>query len=408
NRTLLETMERVFTDCKVLRSLSSLDPIDFAALQAFFEFVKYRFYEQKQRSFSFEALMHDLALYSDGEYGLRLTYTMPHLTREGVQLLTAHQSKGMEFDVVILPNFRDGHWDGRRNPPSVSIPEDLLFGWDGDQRAFEKRQDERRVAYVAMTRARHTLILSCPAELSSGGAKPKSVSPSGFAVEAGIVREEKGALKNPDKCLTLLFQKPKATDEGWRTYLLERVSDFKLSATALNHFLEDPQLFLEQDLLQKPQAIREALVYGNAAHWALKKWGRSVQEGLPLSREQFLHAFEQYLAEREALTDAQRSNLTEHGRRMLPRYYDEILAPHIPVIHRVEMPVSAFLGSVPIKGTMDRIDLDHPESRRVTVIDYKTGQPKTEKQIREDGDYFRQLAFYALLMEHGMPTFEPV
>lgn len=407
SRTLVDTLEHILKDCGLLPDASNpetFDPLDFAALQAFFDHIKIRSYEVT--SFGFEALLNDLELYTDGDYGLRLSYTMPHLTQDGVQLLTAHQSKGLEYDVVILSNFRDGHWDKRRNPPSVSIPEDLLFGWDSGQKQFEQHQDERRVAYVAMTRARRRLIFSCCMTVTTG-TKPKDVSPSGFFVEAGMLPEERVNVKDPAQASTLLLQAAPQFDTAFEAFLRDRLKDFRLSVTALNHFLEDPKIFLEMDLLQTPQLKQPSLVYGNAVHAALKTWGMRMQDGLPLSQEDFLAEFDNYLVDREILTELQRKNLMKQGAENLPRYYQQRLAVNAPVIYRVEFPISAQMGDIPLKGKIDRIDLAHPDSSHATIIDFKTGKPKSEGQIREDGGYFRQLAFYALLMEHGMPLYVP-
>ena len=408
SRSLADTVQHILVDCRLLpvsQQNEPLDPLAFAALQAFFEYVKYRSYETL--SFSIDALLSDIELFTSGEYGLRLHFALPHLVTEGVQLMTAHQSKGLEFDTVILPNFRDGHWDKRRNPPSVSIPEDLLFGWKTDQRAFEQSQDERRVAYVAMTRARTTLIFTCPMELTHGGVKPRTVSPSGFFVEAGPLPEIESAPRNPQQLSTLLQTSVVNFDDAYRAFLLDRLKSFRLSVTALNHFLENPGLFLERDLLQKPELKTNALVFGNAVHAALRTWGLSVQEGNPIGKEQLMSAFQTYLSKREILTESERENLLAHGRSVLPRYYEERLTGMLPHVARVEYPLNADIGDIPLKGKIDRIDLDHPDGKRATIIDFKTGRPKTEKQIRDDGNYFRQLAFYALLLEQGMPFVEP-
>lgn len=408
NRTLVETLERILHDCGLLPDPSdkeSFDPLDFAALQAFFDHIKMRSYEVT--GFGFEQLLNDIELYANAEYGLRLSFTLPHLTQEGVQLLTAHQSKGLEYEVVILPNFKDGHWDRRRNPPSVSVPEDLLFGWNTEQKQYEQHQDERRVAYVAMTRAKRRLIFACCMEITTAS-KPREVSPSGFFAEAGPLPEERVNVRDPSQASTLLLAPPPRVDSALEAFLRERLKEFRLSVTALNHFLEDPLMFLELDLLQTPQVKESSLVYGNAVHAALRRWGMSVQDGLPLSQEQFLSEFRNYLVDREILTEAERRNLMAQGEANLPRYYEQRLSANVPVVYRVEFPISTYLGDIPLKGKIDRLDLEHPDSAKATIIDFKTGRPKTENEIRNEADYFRQLAFYALLMEHGMPLYEPV
>jgi len=400
SRTLVETVEHVLRECNLLPSMDDLpfNPVDFAAIQAFFDRIKYRAYEQT--SFSFNIMMNDLALYEDPDYGdLTMTYAIPHLTEKGVQLMTAHASKGLEYKAVILMNFKDGHWDKRRNPSSLAVPEDILFGWEKDQKTFEQHQDERRVAYVAMTRAKSKLFFLCPLQAVTGE-RTKELAPSGFYAEASPLPEEIRELKYPDKISTLLLAPTVDLDEEMKAFLRERLEGFSLSVTALNHFLEDPKLFLERDLLQAPQLKTSALVYGNAVHAALRKWGLSVQDGLPLSLDQFIGEFDNYLVDREILTDSERANLLAHGKDNLPRYYEQRLKERIPFVHKVEYPLSATFDDIPLKGKIDRIDLENPNSANATVIDFKTGAPKTESQIRDDG-YFRQLVFYSLLFEHS-------
>ena len=409
NRTLIDTLEHVFEECNLLptptKDGETFDPLDFAALQAFFEYVKARSYEVSH--YEFQSLMNDIELFTNDDYNLHLSYTLPHLTQEGVQLLTAHQSKGLEYEVVILTNFRDGHWDKKKPPASVSIPEDLLFGWQSEQKSYERDQDERRVAYVAMTRAKRRLIFTCPLEITSKS-KPQDVSPSGFFVEAGTLPERTVQILDPTKVSTLLFKPVQQFDEAYKAFLHDRLKDFRLSVTALNNFLEDPMHFVESDLLRKPQILTGALVYGNAVHQALKMWNMSVQDGLPLSKEQFMREFAKYLDENSILTNAERINLQKQGEENLPRYYEQRLSESLPIVYKVEFPINTNFNDVPLKGKIDRIDLDHPDGARATIVDFKTGKPKSENAIREDGDYFRQLAFYSILMEYGMPMYEPV
>lgn len=409
SRTVLETVEHTLRDSGLLGTTEqSHDPLDLAAVEAFFSFVRSRCLERP--SYSFKDFMIDLNFYADPEYGqVRLSYSLPHLVTEGVQLMTAHQSKGKEFEVVILTNFRDGHWDKRRNHSGVSLPEDLLFGWGKDQKSFEQHQDERRVAFVAMTRAKRELIFVCPKELTVGE-KSKAVSPSAFFAEAGSLPESQGTLRDPEAASLLLHPIARLIDAEFEAYIRHRLESFQLSATALNRFLRDPQEFLFVDLLEQPQHFDEGTIrslgYGNAVHWALREWAVSKQKGEDFGIDDLLKAFTWHLAEKSILTDKQREDLTAFGSEALPRYFEQVLADAHPVIYGVERDYRARLGDIPLKGKIDRIDLLSENSGIATVIDYKTGAPKTESQIRE-GDYFRQLAFYSVLLEQGDPLLQP-
>lgn len=406
SRTLVETVEHILRECNLLPDMDALpfNPVDFAAIQAFFDRIRYRAYEQY--GFSFQVMMNDLALYEDPDYGdLTMTYAVPHLTEKGVQLMTAHASKGLEYEAVILPNFKDGHWDKRRNPSSLSVPEDILFGWEKDQKTFEQHQDERRVAYVAMTRAKSKLYFLCPLQ-SVTGERAKELSPSGFYAEASPLPEETRELKYPDKISTLLLTPTVDLDEEMKAFLRERLEGFSLSVTALNHFLDDPKVFLESDLLQAPQLKTPSLAYGTAVHAALRLWGLSVQDGMPIGLEQFMGEFDNQLIQKELLSESELRNLLAQGKDDLPRYYEQRLKQRIPFVHKLEYPMSAYLDDIPLKGKIDRVDLEHPDSANATVIDFKTGVPKSENEIREGG-YFRQLVFYSLLFEHGQSILKP-
>ncbi len=418
-RTVLETVERTLRAVSVLGE--GLDPLDLAAVESFFGYTK----EQclSTPSLSFRAFMRTISFYADPQYGqARLTYEIPHLVTEGVQLMTAHQSKGLEFHTVMLANFRDGHWDKRRKPSGVSLPEDLLFGWETDQKKFEQHQDERRVAFVAMTRAERELILVCPKELSVGE-KHKAVSPSAFFAEAGTLSETDGALLQPEHASLMLLRPERKLDDELKAYVQQRLEHFALSATSLTRFLRDPQEFLTVDLLGQPEHFEEGTIrslgYGSAVHWALREWGTAKQRGEEFSDEDLITAFRWYLAERTILNDKQREDLDALGTAALPKYFAERLGQAKPILYSLERDYRARLGDIPLKGKIDRIDQLSKDSGHVVVIDYKTGSAKTEREIRgalevgeisrtDEGDKFRQLAFYALLLEQGDPLITPV
>jgi DNA helicase-2/ATP-dependent DNA helicase PcrA len=418
NRTVLNTVEGVLA--AVSRG-DAKDPLDLAAIEAFFHYAKAQCLNIP--TLSFRGFLKELEFFADPQYGqARLTYEIPHLVTEGVQLMTAHQSKGLEFHTVLLTNFRDGHWDKRRKPSGVSIPEDLLFGWDTDQKKFEQHQDERRVAFVAMTRAERELLFLCPQELSVGQ-KHKPLSPSAFFAEAGTLPEASASLKQPEEASLLLLHPVRELDAEMQAYVRERLENFALSATSLTRFLRDPQEFLRIDLLGQPEHFDEAttrsLGYGSAIHWALREWGTAVQRGENFDEKQMIEAFRWYLAERTILTEQQRKDLDQLGSIALPRYYSERLNETKPILYSLERDYRARLGDIALKGKIDRIDQLSKDSGHVLVIDYKTGAAKSEREIRggldigeisrtDEGDKFRQMAFYSLLLEQGDPMITPM
>lgn len=425
SRSLLQTVEAVLRQARLAggndeTEMPLLDPLDLAAIEAFFQYVKNTCLEHPFRTL--QEFMDDLSYYADKSFTrLRLSYQMPHLVSSGVQLLTAHQSKGLEFHTVILTSFREGHWDERRNPSGLAVPEDLLFGWESEQKRIEKHQDERRVAYVAMTRAKRELILLCPKEFSVGE-RARPVAPSAFFAEAGPLQEGDVALKNPEKASLLLLKPKGSPDSELNAYLQERIKSFALSPSALTSFLEDPEEFRRIYLLRQPENLTEksirSLAYGSAVHWALREWAAKRKEAKESTLVDFLSAFEWHLREKNILTKQQVDDLLSQANEDLPKYYSDRLEAIKPFVYSVEREYQARLGDIPLKGKIDRIDVSSPTSADAVVIDYKTGKPKSESVIRggvevgkvswtADGANFRQLVFYALLLEQAEPMLIP-
>lgn len=418
--SVLEIVEQVLRRSGISAVAEQMDPLDLAVVEAFFQYVKQRCLDHP--SLSLREFLHDLSYYADEEYGqIRLTYQLPHLVSSGVRLLTAHQSKGLEFHTVILSAFREGHWDQRRNPSQLAMPEDLLFGWESDQKKFEKHQDERRVAFVAMTRAERELIMICPKEFSVGE-RARSVSPSAFFAEAGPLPEEDGNLEHPEKSSLLLYLPDRDLDEELQAYLREKLETFALSPSSLTRFLDNPKEFMRVQLLNQPEELSEnslrSLGYGSAVHWALRKWAEAVQAGLPFEEVDCMREFEWHLREKNILTEKQRSDLLAHANDALPPYFAAHMTGDRPFIHAVERDYRGMFGDIPLKGKIDRIDLLSPTSGDAFIIDYKTGRPKAPAEIRgglepgvvsrtADGDYFRQMVFYAILLEQAEPLLTP-
>lgn len=84
---------------------------------------------------------------------------------EALKLTTVHQSKGLEYDVVFLIGLADGMFPGRRSIEAGDV------------------EEERRLFYVAVTRAKNELYLCYPRVATRGGPGGMLLSPSRFLVE---------------------------------------------------------------------------------------------------------------------------------------------------------------------------------------------------------------------------------
>src|SRR3989339_19185 len=395
--TLTALVADVLTESRLLppTDAKEADPRIIAGLHAFYEYVKNRCYEV--RTTSLATLLSDIDQYMS-EKKLRLEYDLPHLTQDGVQLMTGHGAKGLEFDVVILSDVRYRNWGNRNSGNSLALPDHLIMGIDKEVEKRAGQEDERRLFFVAMTRARRELTLAFP-ETYRSGEQMRDAQVSSFVAEAGeSVGEITLTQEHVPQPMETLRTPPLQIDKAFRAFLQEVLQEYELSVTALNAFLKNPQEFLWEQLLQKPSEKKPALAFGTAVHAALEERNSAWQRGETYSVDALVEAFQASL-KKEILTREEWEHYMLVGADILRRY-GEKTSSGIPLVLSTERTLHAVVDDVPLKGKVDRIDLFEPNGRACRILDYKTGQTvKTEDAVRKKEDLFRQLKFYKILCD---------
>lgn len=326
-----------------------------------------------------------------------------------LQLLTAHRSKGLEFDEVYIIDATDSIWgDGARaRGKLIQFPSNLPIGVPGDT------ADERlRLFYVSLTRAKDQLYLSYASENSSG----RSTLPVGALSGTDLVTIEEPASDTLDLIETLqrdwrspLYDVPVTTAEQLLRPTLDR---YRLSATHLNNFLDitkgGPELFLLQNLLRFPQAMSPSAAYGSAMHGALQRAHAhlaATKQRRPV--EDVLHDFEELLSAYQ-LSDSDLIQYSQRGSDALSAY----LAKRYDSFHDKQLVEQNFqsdpvmIGDACITGAIDLMDIDD-EAKTIIVTDYKTGRPSYRWQGKAEYEkiklhhFEQQLMLYKLLVEHS-------
>jgi DNA helicase-2/ATP-dependent DNA helicase PcrA len=363
------------------------------------------------------------ATYREHQLSIRLQNPLP--VENAVQLSTAHGAKGMEWDYVFVLDFVDGKWGNLRNKNKVKLPEGILKHTDLSIK--ERNEDERRLFYVVLTRAKKRLYLSYPESVESNATVSNKV-PSIFLTELAEQELEKSEIdlsKDVEAYLTALLTAPVRTtisvqEKDFFTYLLK---DFSLSVTALNNYLRDPQSFVINNLLKLPAAKEVSMCFGTAVHSALERFYRFYQQQNQYpSLDSFLADFAQAL-DQEILSASDFQDRLTYGQEVLTKYY-QFITQEKPQVLGVERSFGnkghrIVLGDNFLTGKIDRIDWLDQKQGLVKVIDYKTGRSKSLNHIlvktttaakdlseREAelpatirGSYQRQLVFYKLLMQ---------
>lgn len=303
-------------------------------------------------------------------------------TQEGVQLLTAHGSKGLEFDHVFLIRANESSWEKERNRV---MPYDLGKLLDGHQRSLQSQsvpeeafEERRRLFFVAMTRARKQFHCSFIDQSATGSERAQK--PSIFVFDALHTVPEKpvtlphGLNKWAAEQRLMLQSKPRLEEEKI-DWIQNRMSQFRYSPSSLYQLLECGISFYFNRVVRVPSAPIESAAFGTAIHNAFSEWIRCGQAGIWWNEEELVKQFEREMFyERHAFSKKQFDKRLEQGRAQLPLYHRahhaEIESEGLAV---TEKSLQAVIEGVPISGKSDKLVF---RGNKVTIVDYKTGAAK--------------------------------
>jgi len=328
------------------------------------------------------------------EYGVTLNAPYIHSNNEAVQVMTAHKSKGLEFQKVYIPHMSDRVWGKKQSRTYFELP--LVKHDTSNQDVFE--DDERRLLYVAMTRAKESLVLSYAKENIEGKEQIGSRFLVDFSSYVSTV-ETDNAHSNFSPIDALSPLAPQKIDSE---VILITLQERGLSPTALNNYLKSPWEYLYRNVLRVPQVKTTELQFGTAVHGVLDEMVRTGDINLSLASNVLKANLN-----REALSDNEFTRLHERGLSALTVFVETLGTvdiKHSQTEYHLEGQLETGIDEFPIvklNGNLDRVDTK--DGKVIRVVDYKTGKPKTRNHIEgktktSTGDYKRQLVFYALLL----------
>ncbi|WP_018629659.1 ATP-dependent helicase [Niabella aurantiaca] len=406
NLTLQQLVESVIRNAGVLfyvmQHPEKIELMQF--LSAFFDFVK----EENSRNpaFSLDGLIGIIDLMEKEGVPLAMTRTIGN--DKGVNLLTAHGSKGLEFEYVFLAGTNASYWEKKKSFPAIFKLPDTIFSTQPEGSSTEEL---RRLFYVALTRAEKHLHISWARRNNAG----KELEPSMFIAE--ILEQHELGIRNrsiPEtdmtqfRMLQFTAQAPsiEQREEDFITPLVDR---FVMNVTALNSYLDCPLRFYYQNLIRIPSGKNENTEFGSAIHFALERFFRKMRENAnnvfpPV--QSLYEDFKWYMQRhRQNFTRESFKRRMEQGGIILPEYYNNYIDAWNKVVV-VELNIkNVVVDGVPLKGKLDKLEFN---GKDVNVVDYKTGnvkyaRPKLLPPSEKDpngGDYWRQAVFYKLLVDH--------
>jgi DNA helicase-2/ATP-dependent DNA helicase PcrA len=341
------------------------------------------------------------------ELGTSLMTTQPSIeAQKAVRLMTAHKSKGLEFDYVYIIGAVDSAWGERVRTRSrlISYPANLPLAPAGDT------YDERlRLFFVAATRARNHLTISYSTsnDVGKGTLCASFLANEHWQPTVATIHQV-----SPVQTAELAWYQPVIApiEPSMKDALVPLLSHYKLSATHVNAFLDvthdGPQGFLINNLLRFPQAKTPSASYGSAIHTALQRaHSHLAATGKQRPHEDILHDYEEALRS-WSLSDKDFHDYLQKGSVVLSTYLDAKYDTFSPT-QKAELNFagqSVFIGEAHLTGSLDLVDI---VDDTIIITDYKTGRPARNWQGRDDYEkiklhkYKQQLMFYCLLVANS-------
>lgn len=299
-----------------------------------------------------------------------------------IRLITVHSAKGLEFPVVFIPSLVAGRFPAinRRDPiefPDALIKETLPTG-------DSYLQEERRLFYVGLTRARDYLFLTWAQDY--GGAQSRR--PSGFLAETHL--KTKNVTTSPQLALlTAPLKSPQVIPLAHGQVVLKSVS-----FSQIDTFKACPLKYKYRYVLQVPAAPHHALSFGQSLHDTLRHFHQLQQLGQKLTLKKLLQLYHHYFREEGYDSSQHKQERFQTGAKAL-RHYFKVYRSHFGHPQSLEKSFCLNIAGVPLVGKIDRID---KVGNNYEIIDYKTGQSLTKKDVDKD----EQLSIYALAAKEAL------
>ncbi|MDD5421931.1 MAG: ATP-dependent DNA helicase [Candidatus Omnitrophota bacterium] len=339
------------------------------------------------------------------EHGLAVQGNLVTLTQAGVRVYTAHGSKGLEFNSVIIPFcLHNKNWPSRPRPDMIILPSDL-FKSKEEVRGKEKLkelalQDETRLFYVAVTRAKSRLIFTA--------SPTEDAVPSRYLSALDIAQESPENVKEEE----LLEKSLETTDlndpfVGTEEVLKDMIGNLTLNPTRLNTYMTCRRKFLYNDVLKLPGPKKKSLVFGNCVHKALEDTYKAFMKNRKFPNFSFfLECFKSELSFQGVDEVMERDCLNKSD--TLKGWFE--IASKDPVMPiGLEKKLLITVGdNIIFTGKYDKVEPEDKKAGLVRILDYKTGKPDNHlrdiEKSRDPSDpecdgYLRQLVCYKLLFE---------
>jgi DNA helicase-2/ATP-dependent DNA helicase PcrA len=307
---------------------------------------------------------------------------------DAVQLLTAHNAKGLEFPVVYMVQLADGRFPQWSRSDPLEFPIELRHG--GDPK-LEHEREERRLFYVAMTRARDRLVLSHADDYGW----TRKAKPSKFVIEALALPSPPKARKTASSLESIARHAPAAETPAAPAGPVPADKVLQLSHNQIDDWITCPLKYRYAHIVQVPLGTDPRAMYGIAMHHAVRVYLQHRLHGHPITVADVQQAFESAWSSEGFISREHEERRLAEGKQALQRFVErEQASGRTPLASEMEFKFR--LGNDVVVGRWDRIDEVDGE---IVLVDYKTSEVDDREKAGERADKSvkdGQLGLYAL------------
>jgi ATP-dependent DNA helicase UvrD/PcrA len=320
---------------------------------------------------------------------------LPSNDDNAVRLMTAHAAKGLEFTNVFILRANSGSFPSSYKEPLLEFPRELHDPASiahSDDKELSK-QEERRLFYVAMTRAKDCLTI-----YAKQGTGVKDPTPPGFMrdllKDSGLrgcwVVEAQARGFQTDMFAEAASPETVSRTSQWLSLPPASGLHLKLSASAIQTYETCPLQFKLDREWRIPGEVPAAMQYGAVMHRVLRAFYDSVRFERPLADEALIQFFRDDLSQAGIQDRYQHDLYEQQGIQQLQDFLATFRRNPAPRVLHTEEFFEMKVGDVKVVGRIDRID--ELAGANVVITDYKTGKA----QSQEESDESLQLSIYAL------------
>jgi len=302
---------------------------------------------------------------------------------DAVNILTVHSAKGLEFPVVFLVNLNQGRFPTYERREKIPIPKELIKEElpQGDYHL----EEERRLFYVALTRAKDLVFLTASFFYGEGKRERKI---SQFLIETlgeGILKKKINLKKEEKKQLSIFDFAPK------KEIIIPKEKDYQeFSFSQLEVYKTCPLQYKYQYVLKIPTIPTAAESFGISIHQALQQFYQAYQKDSNIKTDFLIKCYEENWIPVGYSSLSHERRMKKEGERILKSFIKQFHPPKGKIMALEKMFKIKVDKRLFLKGKIDRID--EGDDKKIEIIDYKTGKIPKEKELKKT----LQLSIYAL------------